>query len=163
MTTSAVLPHIGSEETQVIVRSDDNQEKSLLLTLGSQLTSVGYFRHSPPTPDEMETAIMVVEDEVIRIRHDIPPDAKLFSTDNDIRALARIAGEAENEIMTLSLDAVERTFDRLALVINGRPAHFEGIPDGNDFAATLLILREFMHHLQFDEIVVNGTKFEIPR
>ena len=65
--------------------------------------------------------------------------------------------------MTLSLDAVERTFDRLALVINGRPAHFEGIPGGNDFAATLLILREFMHHLQFDEIVVNGTKFEIPR
>ncbi|MBF7953993.1 hypothetical protein [Rahnella victoriana] len=163
MTTPAVLLHISSEETQVIVRSDDNEDKSLLLTLGSQLTSVGYFRHSPPTPDEMETAIMVVEDEVIRIRHDIPPDAKLFSTDNDIRALARIAGEAENEIMTLSLDAVERTFDRLALVINGRPAHFEGIPDGNDFAATLLILREFMHHLQFDEIVVKGTKFEIPR
>ena len=71
MTTPAVLLHIGSEETQVIVRSDDNEDKSLLLTLGSQLTSVGYFRHSPPTPDEMETAIMVVEDEVIRIQHEL--------------------------------------------------------------------------------------------
>lgn len=38
------------------------------------------------------------------------------------------AGVAENEVMTLSVDAVERTFDRLALVINGRPAHFESYP-----------------------------------
>lgn len=161
MTTPAVLLHIGHEETQIVVRNSGAEDKILPLTLGSQLTSVGYFRHTPPTPDEMETAIMVVEDEIIRIRHDIPAGAALFSTDNDIRALARIAGVAENEVMTLSLDAVERTFDRLALVINGRPAHFEGLPDGNDFAATLLILREFMHHLQFAEITVQGTKFEM--
>lgn len=161
MTTPAVLLHIGSEETLITIRNTDGEEKTLPLTLGSQLTSVGYFRHSPPTPDEMETAIMVVEDEISRIRHDIPPGARLFSSDNDIRALARIAGVAENEVMTLSVDAVERTFDRLALVINGRPAHFEGLPDGNDFAATLLILREFMHHLQFTDIVLKGTKFEM--
>ena len=161
MTQPAVLLHIGREETRVIVRHDDVDDKIVPLTLGSQLTSVGYFRHTPPTPDEMENAIMVVEDEIIRIRHDIPPGAQLFSTDNDIRALARIAGVAENEVMTLSLEAVERTFDRLALVINGRPAQFEGIPDGNDFAATLLILREFMHHLQFADIVLKGAKFEM--
>jgi len=161
MTTPAVLLHIGSEETLIIVREGDNADQHLPLTLGTQLTSVGYFRHTPPTPDEMETAIMVVEDEISRIRHAIPSGAKLFSNDNDIRALARIAGVAENEVMTLSVDAVERTFDRLALVINGRPAKFEGIHDGNDFAATLLILREFMHHLKFEEIVLKGTKFEM--
>ena len=161
MTTPVVLLHIGSEETLITIRNTGGEEKTLPLTLGSQLTSFGYFRHSPPTPDEMEMAIMVVEDEISRIRHDIPPGARLFSSDNDIRALARIAGVAENEVMTLSVDAVERTFDRLALVINGRPAHFEGLPDGNDFAATLLILREFMHHLQFTDIVLKGTKFEM--
>ena len=118
MTTPAVLLHIGSEETLITVRNTDGEDKTLPLTLGSQLTSVGYFRHSPPTPDEMETAIMVVEDEVSRIRHDIPQGAHLFSSDNDIRALARIAGVAENEVMTLSVEAVERTFDRLALVAN---------------------------------------------
>jgi exopolyphosphatase/pppGpp-phosphohydrolase len=150
---SAVLLHIGSEETQVTIDG-----KTHRLTLGSQLTSLGYFRHQPPTPAEMENAIMVVEDEVTGLRHDITPGASLHSQDNDIRA---IAGVAENEQMSLSLDAVERTFDRLALVINGRPAHFEGIPEGNDFAATLLILREFMHHLQFDEIVVKGARFEM--
>ncbi|WP_211186814.1 hypothetical protein [Rouxiella aceris] len=153
---SSIMLHIGSEETQVTIEG-----KVHVLTLGSQLTSLAYFRHQPPTPEEIETAIMVVEDEVIRLRHDIPQDARLYSEDNDIRAIARLAGVAENEQMTLALDAVERTFDRLALVISGRPARFEGIPDGNDFAATLLILREFMHHLQFSEIVVKGTKFEL--
>lgn len=153
---STVFLHIGNEETQVTI--DGKMQR---LTLGSQLTSMGYFRHQPPTPDEMETAIMVVEDEVTRLRHDIVPGAILLSEDNDIRAIARLAGIAENEEMRLPLDAVERTFDRLALVINGRPARFEGIPEGNDFAATLLILREFMHHLQFSEIVVKGAKFEM--
>jgi hypothetical protein len=56
---SAVLLHIGSEETQVTIDG-----KTHRLTLGSQLTSLGYFRHQPPTPAEMENAIMVVEDEV---------------------------------------------------------------------------------------------------
>lgn len=104
---------------------------------------------------------MMVEDEVYRLRHDILPGAKLYSEDNDIRTIARLAGVAENEQMILSLEAVEQTFDRLALVINGRPASFEGIPDGNDFAATLLILREFMHHLKFTEIVLKGARFSI--
>jgi hypothetical protein len=29
-----------------------------------------------------------------------------------------------------------------------------GLPAGRTFAATLLILREFMHHLGFDSIVI---------
>ncbi|MYM95524.1 hypothetical protein [Duganella vulcania] len=40
----------------------------------------------------------------------------------------------------------------LAAVIQGKPAAHEGIPDDNAFAATLLILREFMHHLGFSSI-----------
>ncbi len=155
-TPSSVYLNIGTEETQVLIDGDLQ-----LLTLGSQLTSLGFFRHQPPTPDEMENAIMMVEDEVYRLRHDILPGAKLYSEDNDIRTIARLAGVAENEQMILSLEAVEQTFDRLALVINGRPASFEGIPDGNDFAATLLILREFMHHLKFTEIVLKGARFSI--
>lgn len=159
MTTSSVLLHIGAEQTDIIVRSAEQKDLNMPLALGSQLTALAYFRHTPPTPAEMENAIMVVEDELMRVRRDIPEGARLSSSDNDIRAIARLAGVAENEEMWLSVDAVERTFDRLALVISGRPASFEGIPAGNNFAATLLILREFMHHLQFAEIVVKGAKF----
>lgn len=54
--------------------------------------------------------------------------------------------------MELSIDALERTFDRLTSVALGRPASQEGLPDDKPFAATLLILRELMHHLQFASI-----------
>jgi len=49
---------------------------------------------------------------------------------------------------------MEKTFDRLASVSLGRPAAHEGLPDSTAFAATLLILREFMHHLKFASLTV---------
>lgn len=86
---SAVLLHIGSEETQVTIDG-----KTHRLTLGSQLTSLGYFRHQPPTPAEMENAIMVVEDEVTGLRHDITP-GRVFIAKITIfaRSLASLASQ----------------------------------------------------------------------
>jgi hypothetical protein len=43
----------------------------------------------------------------------------------------------------------------LASLVLGRPASSAGIPTNPAFAATLLILREFMHHLQFDSIRID--------
>jgi len=39
-------------------------------------------------------------------------------------------------------------------VVEGSPAAHQGLPQSNSFAAALLILREFMHHLQFVQIEV---------
>ena len=61
-----------------------------------------------------------------------------------------VAGER----MALPIDAVEGQFDLLAAFIFGRPASSAGIPADSSFAATLLILREFMHHLQFPAITI---------
>lgn len=46
------------------------------------------------------------------------------------------------------------TFQRLSAVSLGRPISLEGLPASADFAATLLILREFMHHLGFASITL---------
>ncbi len=56
--------------------------------------------------------------------------------------------------MHLSLEAIERTLDRLAQLALVRPASLSNLPSNNRFTATRLILREFMHHLQFDDITV---------
>jgi NADP-dependent 3-hydroxy acid dehydrogenase YdfG len=56
----------------------------------------------------------------------------------------------------LSTEAMERVFDRLAAVVTGSSAARQGIPAGREFAATLLILREFMHHLRFTSITCAG-------
>ena len=96
---------------------------------------------------------MVVEDEVTRAREAASGSA-LHTMDGAIRRIALLAGVAESPEMALSLEAVEKTFDRLSGVVLGRPATSEGLPAGGAFAATLLILRELMHHLKFAAITV---------
>jgi hypothetical protein len=50
----------------------------------------------------------------------------------------------------LSIEQVERLFNQLAARSEGRPASQVDVPDDPGFAAALLILREFMHHLHFE-------------
>jgi hypothetical protein len=49
---------------------------------------------------------------------------------------------------------MEQVFGRLAAIISGRPANQDILPITNTFVATLLILREVMHHLGFMNITV---------
>lgn len=150
----ATLLHIGAEQT--VILSDNGVKPATLLTLalGTEKTAREYFRHAPPTPGEIENAIMPVEDEVARARPVIARNAMLFSTDAGIRDIAQLASLPDQAEVVISLAAIERTFDRLAALSQGQPAAQAGIPPGKDFAARLLILREFMHHLQFAEITL---------
>ncbi len=82
--------------------------------------------------------------------------------DDAIRNIARISGVPDGAELILTRDAMERTFERLAAVILGRQNPREEIPSYLTFAATLLILREFMHHLQFLSITVKkGNRSDI--
>ena len=156
--TTLVLLHIGATQTGVAVGSDANPGTLLTLTIGSEKTARDHFKHTPPSALELENAIATVEDEVTRARHLVSAGARLCTTDAAIREIARLSGVTEGPTMRLSLDAMERTFDRLTQVSLGRPASFEGLPASPSFAATLLILREFMHHLQFADIIVFGLQ-----
>jgi exopolyphosphatase/pppGpp-phosphohydrolase len=146
--------HIGEEQTTVAFGTDAEPEAVLVLSIGSNRTAVDFFKHTPPTPGEMETAIMVVEDEVTRAGKLLTGHPMLFTRDISIRALALISGVSDQPEMVLSLEAVERTFDLLASLVLGRPTSSAGISTHPAFAATLLILREFMHHLQFESICI---------
>jgi exopolyphosphatase/pppGpp-phosphohydrolase len=151
------LLQIGDEQTTVAFGTDEEPEALIELSIGSNRTAVDFFKHIPPTLEEMETAIMAVEDEVIRAGKLLTGHPTLFTRDASIRELALIAGVSDQSEMVLSLEAVEQTFDLLASLVLGRPASSAGIPTHPEFAATLLILREFMHHLKFDSICI-GTR-----
>ncbi|CAG9933314.1 protein of unknown function [Candidatus Nitrotoga arctica] len=115
-----------------------------------------HFKHNPPTEAEMENAIMLVEDQLFRIRHSIVNGSTLSTTDVSVRTIARIAGVPDQPNVTLSRDLVEQTFNRLVSIVQGRPASQGSIPTTAEFSATLLILREFMHHLNFASIDVRS-------
>lgn len=99
---------------------------------------------------------MVVEDEVTRARSMAAGNSTLLTADTAIREIAQIAGVTDGSELILSLEAVEGLFDLLAALSLGRPASSAGIPAEPAFAATLLILREFMHHLKFMSIGIRA-------
>lgn len=153
-TTPVMLLHIGADQTQLAAGTDPQPSAVLLLDLGTQRTSAAFFKHTPPTPGDIENAIQVVEDEVTRARPLAAGLPALFTHDARIREMARLAGCADSAAITLTTDQVERLFDQLAARVQGRPASQTDIPDDPAFYASLLILREFLHHLQFPAITV---------
>lgn len=148
------LLHIGAAKTLVATGTHAEPAAILFLDVGSSATATDFFKHEPPTPGEMENAIMAVEDAVIGSRPMIPAVSALVTTDPAIREIALIAGAQDQPEVILGIDATERTFERLAAITLGRPASQDAIPTTPAFAATLLILREFMHHLKFASITV---------
>lgn len=140
----AVL-HIGAQQTALATGTGAEAGKVMQLAIGSRRTAAEFFRHTPPTPGEIENAIQQVEDEVTRAKEMVADHPLLVTTDASIREIARIAGVGTEQRMPV--DGVEQVFSLLAGYSLGRPAASAGIPGSPEFAATLLILREFMHHL----------------
>jgi len=146
--------HIGPGHTAVATGRDMEAADALVLNIGAEKTAREFFRRSPPTPLEMENAIATVEDEVTRVLPLQETSATLWCTDAVVRRIAVLAGVTPGARMSLSLEAMEQTFERLAAVAEGRRIMDESLPDSTGFAAALLILREFMHHLRFAAITV---------
>lgn len=149
--------HIGAQHTALVSGCDTEPATALVLALGAQKTARDFFRRSQPTPLELENAIAAIEDEVTRAVEVVASGSTLHGADPVVREITRLAGVASGAQglpVTLTRDAMEQTFNRLVAVAEGRPARQEGLPDNAEFAAALLILREFMHHLRFDAITL---------
>jgi exopolyphosphatase/pppGpp-phosphohydrolase len=152
--THITVLHIGEQETVVAAGAGAEPSAVFKLPVGSRKTAAEYFHHDPPTPGEMENAIVAVEDAVASARTIISGGTGLFTTDEAIRKIALISGVTDGAELILTRDAMEQTFERLIEVILGRPDLRKEVPADATFSATLLILREFMHHLQFLSITV---------
>lgn len=157
---SRVVLHLGAQCCGIAVGTATGVPTITLLPLGCERTAAELFKTTPPTPLALEHAIQVVEDVVMPLRPAIPRDAQLYCCDVVVRDIALLSGVvAEAGVdphgpLVLSLDAMERSFDRLAAVVQGRPAASAGLPASNAFAMALLILREFMHHQQFAQVTL---------
>ena len=146
--------HIGEQQTAVAAGTGAEPSAIFKLPVGSRKTAAEYFHHVPPTPGEFENAIVAVEDAVASARTIVPGGTRLYTTDDAIRKIALISGVPDRPEMILTRDAMEQTFGRLTNIIPGMLGSREEIPAEVTFAATLLILREFMHHMQFLSIIV---------
>lgn len=149
--------HIGAETTRVAI-AGAGEGKLLELAIGSKITAAAHFHHLPPTAAELEEAIQTVEDALFPVRADLPPASTLLTNDRGIAEIADLCDLAEAPDRVLSREAVERLFGRLAMVVEGQPLAHSGLPARPDFFATLLILREFLHHQGFAAIRVEAQR-----
>lgn len=144
MSMQPIRLHLGEHHTTLARGAD----ASITLAIGPKRVAEAFFRHEPPTPQELERAIDAVEDEVMRARSMHADGGELVTADPALRSFA----VAEASMPTLTIDAVERLFQRLASASLGDPSAVRGLPAGREAAAALLILRELMHHLGFSEV-----------
>jgi hypothetical protein len=139
--------HIGEEHTVLTTGAGD--PVTHILAIGSRKAARDWLRHSPPTPLEMEQAIAAVEEEIMPLHAKVPRGSVLYTPDAAVTDMLALAGEPD---AGLSIHGVERLFNRLAAVSAGTPASQERLPLDGGFYATVLILREFMHHLGFASV-----------
>lgn len=146
-TPSTTLLHIGEEELVVLEGLGDKPETVRRLDLGGARIAREFFRHDPPTSHEIERAIDFTEDELMRLGKPAGVATSLFSTAHALRPWAALSGP------TITIEMVEQWFQRLASASLGQPGAMQGMPSGREAAATLLLLREFMHHRGHASIV----------
>ncbi|HYW04530.1 MAG TPA: hypothetical protein VFA86_11380 [Gammaproteobacteria bacterium] len=161
--SACTVLHIGKERTGHATGGAAGPEEPIIAHLGSVSSATRYFHHAPPTPGELQQALRGVEDELLRAVTTDPADRPLLTADGGIRAIARAAGLPPGRALELSREAVEMTFERLVRVSAGRPASVEGLPQEPGFGATLLILRELMHHGGYAAIHIRSPAYAVAR
>lgn len=124
-----------------------------VLDAGSLQTVLARLGHVPPTPNELETAIEVIEDGLMPALRSLPKHSLLTTAGIEFREIAEAAGISSNK-PGLDTATVEMLFNRLAEVAYGAPAAHVGIPTSSAFVAALLVLREVMHHGGFESVVI---------
>lgn len=115
------------------------------------------IRQAPPQPIELEHAIELTENAVMPLADQFSGGNELVLHGMGAVLLAQGLEAALIHRTELTLDEVENLFNRLVAVSQGRPSTQEALPTDARFFAALLILREFMHHLQFVSVTLRPS------
>lgn len=129
------------------------QASIITLPIGYANLAQRHIHHSPATPYEIENVIMLVEDEIMLKQKQIDRSRILVSDDAQIVKIAHFAQLGQDSPILLR-EQVEVLFNRVADLISGRPLAQDPLPMEAPFILTLLILRELLHHLGFERIIV---------
>lgn len=143
--------HFGLHPRHITLSAQSGEEVVVQIGLSHLVGAI--FRHTPPTPSEMEHAIEVVEDALMasRLRH--ADRGELLTSDATLRGLPGLNAEGSS----LTRDDVEALFQRLASASLGHPGAMGEIPADGETAAALLILRECMQHLGYVSVRLQSS------
>jgi len=145
-------------EAAVLHSSDHPTMPSVRIAFSHADMEARFFPQGQLRPLHLERAIEWVEDHIQAAHSAWPEGAKLFTKEADLQALASVSGVSEGVSegaqRVLHVDAVEQSFSRLVMQAMGQAPHQEALPDSPRFFASVVFLRELMHHLHFPQIWV---------
>lgn len=146
-----IVLEIGDRSTRLAC-DDAGAPPPVELPIGAVITAQAGFRHDRPTPGELEAAIENVENALMAGARGIGPAERVRGRGDALEAVARALHAGVQPDHPLPRARVEAAFQRLASAALGHPAAARDMPETREYAATLLILRELMHHLDFESI-----------
>lgn len=127
------------------------------LAIGIETLAQRYFRAASPTEAAVESAIEEVEDVVMPWHRVLPPQSALVACDAYVAELARWADMPAQNRMMLKTDLVEDMFNQWVDGALGGALNNFRLPISGTIPATLLVVREVLHHLSFDSILVQHS------
>ena len=144
---------LGPESTGLFNCAGEGQRHGLIPWGHAPLTA-RFFNGDAISPGRLEHAIEWTEDRIQAAHADIPLGSQLYTSEDDLRTLAEVSGVSPSTDMVLHVEAVEATFSRLVMQAFGQAPHQEALPSSARFFATVVFVRELMHHLHFPQIHV---------
>lgn len=119
---------------------------------GSTREVLERIRHEPATAGELESAISDIEDHLMPALRRLPAHRRLVTSEPEVRRIAKLLKSGDALAARLEPAEIEQLFNRLVDVAHGMPAAALGIPTDRSFAATVLIVREILHHGDFASV-----------
>jgi len=125
----------------------------LVVEVGYLSVRERFFRHDPPTPSELESAIDAIEDALMASHAQRADGGTLVIADEVRRRLPGLLPD----VTATTLEDIEARLQRLASASLGHPGALATMPIGPEAAAALVILRECMHHLGYARLLIPQT------
>lgn len=147
-----ILLSISENELCLLSESEGKLQEWTIMIGPKQVSA--HFRNNPPTPSELEYAINDVEDAVVPLSKKIPNGTQLVSFDQNLYDIAKEWDHAIKRPCRITTDNVESIFTRWGFIVSGRPSSTDSLPENPVFATYLLLLREVMHHLKFNSVII---------
>lgn len=130
-------------------QKDNEIVKQFTLSAGYKRISDTFFNRDIPNEAEVEFAINAIENELMRNKDLLERKGYLFTSDRNLIAFFNKNGSNEH---TYSRQDVEDLFSKYARVMMGAPSSEINAEITREDVAIVLILREIMHHLDFEEL-----------
>ncbi|MEQ4617306.1 MAG: hypothetical protein ABN482_04590 [Corticimicrobacter sp.] len=154
---AGALLHVGVEQSIIVTGKGAALETFVLAGAGVGALTRNWG-DGWPNAGQMEQAIADVEDSIMATTA-VPAGGKDLLYQGDCTAQMRaMAGLPADALLVGALprERIELWFGDLAAAIEGSLTARRGLPEGGVFAATLLVIRECMHHLDYGTLLVSS-------